>query len=783
MQVIVANSCGFCRGVRHAVDTALSVPPQNTYVLGELIHNEEVVGRVASRGIPTVASLEEVPGGANLLIRSHGVGKEIYEICAARGIHIIDCTCSFVARTQRIVAAAHAAGKVVAIAGQKNHPEVQGLVGWCEKEARVIASEDDDLSFFAGKNVVLISQTTFSEQRFLKIVQNLQKVAPKTVEIFKTICYTTICRQREAARLSELCDAVVVIGGANSSNTEKLCEIVSSRHKRVIRVVKASDFKFEEVKNFERVGVIAGASTPDWQTQEVLCKMEENNAEVQATEVAEETQAAEAVAEEVVAEESAAPAPEAVEPVEEAAEEPASEPAAGQAEEGAEAPAPEPAAEPVEEKAEAPASEPVPAKEQSPMEKALAEMDGSKRYRKNQAIKVTIVSATDEGIVVSGSEKTDIAVAKEDLDCEKFDRAEYAKRVGEEIEVIVVETTPKVRLSEKQIKKLKEEEALLSEIAQGKEFTVICTGFNKGGLTAELGSYPVFIPAREIRSGYVRELDKYVGKKLRLKVQKPEDIRRTGRKEIIASQRAIIEAERAEKEAQKAAKEAAFFESIHVDDIVEGRVERVTSFGAFVSVNGFDCLAHISDLSWTGVKQVTDVLEIGKRYEFKVLKVDLANKKVSIGYKQLQPQPWDLAAEKYAEGDVVHGKVVRIVPFGAFVELEKGIDGLVHISQITHEWLENPTSVLTIGEEVDAQIMKFDPENRRITLSIKALQPRPEYEPREPRRDREEGGKQRQRKGRRAAAEPAEDEEYREWRDGGYSGASISELLGNDEDK
>ncbi len=785
MQVIVARNCGFCRGVRRAVDTALSVPPENTYVLGELIHNEEVVKKISARGISTVTSLEEVPAGANLLIRSHGVGKGVYEACAARGIRVIDCTCSFVARTQRIVAAAYAAGKTVAIAGHKDHPEVEGLVGWCEGNARVIGSERDDLSDFAGKNVVLVSQTTFSEQRFCKIVQNLQKVGPKTVEIFKTICYTTICRQREAERLSELCDAVIVIGGANSSNTEKLCEIVSAHHKRVIRLVSAADFDDREIKNFERVGVIAGASAPDWQTQEVLCKMEENNAEVQVTEeVAEETQAAAEVAEEVAPVEPAAPVAEPAEPVEAAG--PAPEPVVETAEAHASEPveAAEPAPEAVEETAEAPASEPVPAKVQSPMEKALAEMDGSKRYRKNQVIKVTIVSATDEGIIVSGSEKTDIAVAKEDLDCEEFKRADYAKRVGEEIEVIVVETTPKVRLSEKQIRKLKEEEALLAEIEGGKEFSVICTGFNKGGLTAELGTYPVFIPAREIRSGYVKELDKYVGKKLRLKVQKPEDIRRTGRKEIIASQRAIIEAERAEKEAQKAAKEAAFFESIHVDDIVEGKVERVTSFGAFVSVNGFDCLAHISDLSWTGVKQVTDVLEIGKRYEFKVLKIDLANKKVSIGYKQLQPQPWDLAAEKYAEGDVVHGKVVRIVPFGAFVELEKGIDGLVHISQITHEWLENPTSALTIGEEVDAQIMKFDPENRRITLSIKALQPRPEYEPREPRREKEEGGKQARRgKGGRRNAEPAEDEEYREWKDEGFSGASISELLGGNDDK
>ena len=215
---------------------------------------------------------------------------------------------------------------------------------------------------------------------------------------------------------------------------------------------------------------------------------------------------------------------------------------------------------------------------------------------------------------------------------------------------------------------------------------------------------------------------------------------------------------------------------------VEGKVERVTSFGAFVSVNGFDCLAHISDLSWTGVKEVTDVLEIGKRYQFKVLKIDRENKKVSIGYKQLQPEPWDLAAEKYAEGDVVHGKVVRIVPFGAFVELEKGIDGLVHVSQITHEWLENPTSVLSIGEEIDAKVLAFNPAERKITLSIKALQPQPEVEPYYMKEKDRDEGKSNNRKARKGGRKnfSDDDEDYREWNEGGFGGVSIADLLGGE---
>ena len=769
MKVTVAAHCGFCTGVRKAVETAMSVPPENTFVLGELIHNEDVTARILARGIPTAERLEEVPDGATLLIRSHGVGKAIYSECARRGIKVVDCTCGFVRHAQRIVEEASAAGKTVAIAGQSAHPEVVGLVGWGRGDVHVFASEEADFSVLAGKNVVLLSQTTFSEQRFSKIAENIRKVCPKTVEIFKTICYTTVSRQKDAARLAQESDAVLVIGGLNSSNTNKLAEIASQFCGRVYRLKNADDFEYEKVKFCKRVGIVAGASTPDWQTSEVLKKMAENNAEVQVeTQVSEETAAP-------VAEEPAAAIPAEAAPVEaqEAPAEAAAEPAQ-------ETPVSEPEA--------APAPE-APAEEKSAMARVIDEMDKDSHYKRGQLLTVKIVSATDEGVYVSGSGKADILIDKSELDCDEYSREAYAAKIGENIDVMVVDAKAPVKLSEKQVRKVKEEEALLKDIEEGKEFSVVCTGFNKGGLTAELGTYAVFVPAREIRSGYVRELDKMVGKKLRLRMI---DIRRERRKEIIASQRVILEEEKAAREAAKAEREAAFFDSIQVGDIVEGKVERVTSFGAFVSVNGFDCLAHISDLSWTGVKEVTDVLEIGKRYQFKVLKIDRDNKKVSIGYKQLQPRPWDTAAERYAEGDIVYGKVVRIVPFGAFVELEKGIDGLVHVSQITHEWVENPTSVLTIGQEIDAKVLAFDPEAHKITLSIKALQPRPwdgrEEEGRGGRgRDREDDGERRPRQrnkgSRRTASDYADEAEYREWSEGGYSGASIADLLGNDENK
>ena len=697
--MIMAENSGFCSGVKKAVERALVIAPENTYVFGEIIHNREVVDQITKRGLVTVESVSEVPDGATLLIRSHGAGRAVYEECARRNIRVEDCTCAFVKNSRSIVERASGEGKTVVITGRCDHPEIQGLVGWASGEVYVYASPEEDFSILSGKNVVLISQTTFSEKSFLKIAENVQKVRPKTVEIFPTICYTTLCRQREVEKLSRISDAVLVIGGRNSSNTNKLAEIASLHCKRVIRLYGADDFKYEQIKDCKKVGVIAGASTPDWQTREVLCKMEENNTEVQ----------------------------------------------------------------------------------EMTMQNVVEDIDKNERYRKGQMISAKIVSATEEGVYVSAAGKLEILLPKDELNCSEYTRDAYAARVGEELHLMVVEVTPKVKLSEKAAMRIKEEEALLADVEAGKEFSVVCTGFNKGGLTAQLGTYPVFVPAREIRMGFANDLEKYKGKTLRLRLI---EIRKERRKEIIASQRVILLEEKAARDAQRAEKEEAFFSSIQVGDIVEGKVERVTSFGAFVSVNGFDCLAHISDLSWSSVKAVTDVLEVGQRYQFKVLKIDRENKKVSIGYKQLQPEPWDLAADKYAEGDIVHGKVMRIVPFGAFVELEKGIDGLVHVSQITHQYLENPTSVLSIGQEVDAKVLVFNPAERKITLSMKALLPPPEVEAHYTKEKDQEEGKGAGRKPRKNGGKKnfSEDEdEYREWNEGGLGGVSIGDLLHNDD--
>ncbi len=694
MKISVAKNSGFCKGVEFAVNTALGIKDENTWVLGEIIHNADVVKAISDHGLKVAETLDEIPRGCTVIFRSHGVPKSYYDECAAREIKVIDCTCGFVRRTQTIVEEQSALGKYVIIVGEPEHPEVVGLLGWCG-EALVLNDTDKIPEDIAQKSLCVVCQTTFSAEKFEKIVKNIKKVCKKTVAVFKTICYTTIERQLETEKLAKQCEAMLVIGGLNSSNTNKLYELAKMHCGNVFRMSNAEDLDYSKIKNYKSIGIVSGASTPNAQTREVLLKMEENT-EVKAT--------------------------------------------------------------------------------TNEMEDVLAKIDNESKFKKGQIVQATISQATDEGLqILLPFSKKEVALSKDELDCENYNADEYMDKIGEPIDLLVVELKPALKLSQKMIKMLAEEEALSADIEAGKEFSVVCTGTNKGGLVSQLGTYQIFVPAKEIRPGFVKDLTKYVGKTLRLRAI---EIRKTGRKEIIASQRVILEAELKEKEAAKQAKTEEFFANIAVGDVVEGKVERATGFGAFVSVNGFDCLAHISDLSWTGTENVTDVLEIGKTYNFKVLKVDKENKKVSIGYKQLQPQPWDLVGEKYSVGDVIHGKVVRIVPFGAFVEVEKGIDGLVHVSQISYERIETPATVLNVGDEVDAKVIALDTELKKMNLSIKVLLPEPERKPSHKsfnESDDDEGGSRKPRASRRH-----NDDELSNWSEGSISvGTSLGDLIAN----
>ena len=675
MRAELSKYAGFCPGVKRAVDAAIALTDKNVYILGDIIHNESVLKSLENKGIKTVYSIDDVSDGT-VIIRSHGEGKKTFDELQKKGVKIVDMTCPFVKKIHDIVEKHHNLGYKIIIVGQKNHPEVAGINGWCDNSAFITDGEALPESEVLSGKICVVAQTTCEAEKFDDFLKKLAATGAKTVEIFKTICYTTMERQRDALDLSKRMAAMVVIGGKCSSNTNKLYAICKKNCANVFFAERPETLDYNLLRRFESVGIVSGASTPYEQSMEVFLTMEEKEANI--------------------------------------------------------------------------------------MEQAVALLDEKQNLKKGQKISVVISQVNDDGLKVYFDGKTDITLPKEELAKEEFNKDDY--KIGDEIEVVVMDKSP-LKISQKQILVLQKEEEFVKELNEGKVFNVTVSGFNKGGLVGKIYNFNVFIPSREIKIGFVKDFEKYVGKTLRCKALKVEYTAR--RKEIVASQKVILEAEKAERDAERAAKEAEFFANVAENDIVSGTVARFAQFGAFVVVNGFDCLAHISDLAWNNVKSPADVLELGKTYDFVVLKVDKENKKVSIGYKQLQPKPWDLVAEKYAVGDVITGKVVRITDFGAFVEVEKGVDGLVHVSQISHEFLENAASALKVGEEVQAKILAINPEKERMTLSIKALTPAAEKP--EAKDDKPAKGKK--------ARKVEDPDNMRGWTESSDNGISIAELI------
>ncbi len=404
------------------------------------------------------------------------------------------------------------------------------------------------------------------------------------------------------------------------------------------------------------------------------------------------------------------------------------------------------------------------ADEEISMDQIIQNMDKTERLRKGQIIKGIVMQVNQDGVLLSlGSGKTEVNLPKEEFGSEEFDKDAFV--VGNEIEVKVVSNTGKLLVSRKALEQDKIDEERIAEIRNGAEFTMAFNIVNKGGLKGKMGSYSVFVPGSQIKIGFLNEKDfeKYKGKTLRLQVLKVDD----EKKDIVASQRVILEREKAEADEK-------FWSSIEVGNTVVGKVLRFSKFGAFVSVNGYDCLAHISDLSWKRIKTCDEVLELGKEYEFVVLKADRESGKVSIGYKQLQLKPIEEAKEKYPIGTVIEGKVARIFPFGAFVEIEPGLDGLVHISQVSNTYVDDVNKVLKVGDIVNAKVTDIDTVKEKISLSIKATLPEIERPAREEKEERKEEAP----KARKPRAPKVEDDGPTSWTDSDSGSVSIAEMLG-----
>lgn len=696
MQIAITRFPGFCKMVERAIAIAESAaeefPDKKVYTLGRLAHNDRVSERLSKKGISVAISPEELTAGDVLVISAHGAPPSVYEASAKRGIIVRDATCPNIVKIHDTIKKYGEKGYFVLLIGDEKHREIVGDSGWA-RDVAVADNAEKAISILTEKGVekaVVVFQTTFEVEKYSDIADKLQKFAEnskKTLVILKSICYTTIERQAEAESLSESADVVLVVGDSGSSNTAKLLEI-SRKKADAVLIEKVSDLQSVKIKNnITKLAVLAGASTPKELTMEVIYTMEQNNTpdvaiDVNPTEVAEE-KVTETVTEEVKADEAVV----------------------------------ETAEKPVQKKK----------KEITTMEEAMKAGFAPKSYRENQRVRVTVESVDQTGVNVSlnlGGKNDAGFIAASEMEIDgSFDPANYT--VGETLEAIIIPKadakSKTINLSKRKCDEIFVGDAAAQHILNGEDFKLKITSVTKGGLLGKLGSYTIFVPASQIRMGFVKNLEDYVGKELRLRMLPPKEEeggRKPNPKRIVASQRVILEEEKAQREDE-------FWANVVPGAVVEGKVKRFAQkdgkyFGIFVSVFNKDCLLHISDLSWTKVEDPSEVLKLNETYNFLVLKADREADKVSLGYKQLQKTPYQLAAEKYHVGDVVKGTVARIKDFGAFISLEPGIDGLVHVSEISHNYIKSAADALKVGDEVEAKIINF--EKDKITLSIKACQ-------------------------------------------------------------
>ncbi len=637
MSVRVAESAGFCFGVSRAVELVEQAAGagKNVATLGPIIHNRHVVQKFETMGVRVIETPEEAQPGETVIIRSHGVSRGVYEQLQTRGVEIIDATCPFVKRIHGIVSRAEEEGRLPVIIGTPTHPEVEGIAGWCSQcrifsdaaELENWAKSQENLKDLA---MCMVSQTTSTESLW-KLCGSFAKKQFTNLKIFDTICRATEYRQSEAAELSQVCQAMVVVGDPKSSNTGRLAMICREHCAKVFLVDNAAELKAEDFHGVTDVGITAGASTPAWIIKEVNKTM----SEITNVEAVQEENFAELLEQSI--------------------------------------------------------------KTLNTGDKVIGTVTGIG----NTEVQVDL-GTKHAGYIPYDEVSTDPSVKPEDI-----------LKVGDEIEVFVVRVNDQegtVQLSKKKLDGLKVWDDMATYAEEKTTIEGTITEENKGGLVCTVKGIRVFIPASQSGIAKGGDMTGMVGKNVKLKITEVNRARRR----VIGSIRAVSSEER------KANQEKIWAE-IENGKKYHGVVKSLTSYGAFVDIGGVDGMVHVSELSWNRIKTPADVVKVGDEIDVYVISFDADKHKISLGYKTAEMNPWNQFMTNYNIGDVVDAKVVKLMTFGAFAEIIPGVDGLIHISQIADRRIGKPEDVLAVGQDVQVKITDVDAENKRISLSIRAL--------------------------------------------------------------
>ena len=637
MSVRVAQSAGFCFGVSRAVETVEKAVAEGRQVvtLGPIIHNHHVVRRFEEMGVRVIQSPEEAKPGMTVIIRSHGVGKAVLQALEDAGVEILDATCPFVKRIHTLVGQAEQEGRLPVIVGTRLHPEVLGISGWCSHCKVFESPEELEEWALSGEispqtPISMVCQTTSTENLWKKTCE-IAKKQFTNLKIFDTICRATEFRQGEAAELSEICEAMVVVGDPNSSNTGRLAMICREHCQRVVLVDNAAELDPKFFCGVANVGITAGASTPAWIIKEVNKTM----SEITKVEAGQEESFAELLEQSI--------------------------------------------------------------KTLNTGDKVLGIVTGIG----NTEVQVDL-GTKHAGYIPYDEVSADPAVKPEDV-----------LHVGDEIEVFVVRVNDQegtVQLSRKKLEGMKVWDDMATWAEEKTNVEGVITEENKGGLVCNIKGVRVFIPASQSGVAKGGDMAAMVGKTVSLKITEVNRARRR----VIGSIRAVTSEER------KANREKILAE-IEVGKKYHGVVKSLTSYGAFVDIGGVDGMVHVSELSWNRIKTPAEVVKVGDEIDVFVISFDPEKHKISLGYKTAEMNPWNQFMTNYHIGDVVDAKIVKLMTFGAFAEIIPGVDGLIHISQIADKRIGKPEDVLSEGQQVQVKITDVDAENKRISLSIRAL--------------------------------------------------------------
>ncbi|QAT42730.1 bifunctional 4-hydroxy-3-methylbut-2-enyl diphosphate reductase/30S ribosomal protein S1 [Aminipila luticellarii] len=633
-EIKLAENSGFCFGVRRAIEITEATAEKYrgsrpVFTCGPLIHNRLVTEELEQKGVQILRKEEEAGKEDVVIIRSHGEGRSFYERAEEIGFQLVDATCPFVAKIHNLVREAYDAGEKIIIVGDRLHPEVRGINGWCQNSACIINSvgEADKLE---PADYFVVAQTTIQQSHFEEIISKLQEKKCR-LQISNTICNATKSRQESCKSLAREVDLMLVIGDKESSNSQKLYDLSKKYCEKAYFIENIEDLPLKDIELCNKIGVAAGASTPERLIKEVIANMSEFITENN---------------------------------------------------------------------------------EENLMHDLMDEIEKSLRLpRGGEIVDGTVIQVTDREVVVNLGCKKDGIIPKDELTLEGEQKLTDLFKEGDEIQAKVLKTDDgdgNILLSKKKLEVNEHWDEINSALEDKSFVNAKVIKEVKGGVIAAYKEVYGFIPLSQLSDKFVDKAEEFIGKTLPVRVTRVDQ--KKGK--AVFSHKAYLAEER-----QKKIDEV--WGSLSEGDIVEGTVMRFTDYGAFVDIGGIDGLLHISEISWGKLKHPQEVLSIGQKIAVKILSMNNEKGKISLGLKQTKPEPWSIIDEKYQVGQVITGKIVQIKEYGAFVELEPGLDGLVHISEIAHKRVTNISDEISVGQEVSAKILEIDKDRKRISLSIK----------------------------------------------------------------